>query len=699
MRATSLLLLALAACGSGVSAAQERKPTDKKMKHTNRLAKEKSPYLLQHAHNPVDWYPWGEEAFAKARKEDKPIFLSIGYSTCHWCHVMERESFENEDVAKVLNANFVAIKVDREERPDVDQIYMSAAQALGGRGGWPLSAWLTPDLKPFFAGTYYPREHFVRILDRVTEVWKGNRENIEKDADQLAAHLKKMGEAAEFGEVEPEEVLKKGVEAFERGFEPQFGGFSQAPKFPHSTTVQFLLREHRRTGSKIALQMVEKTLTEMALGGIYDQLGGGFHRYSTDAEWLVPHFEKMLYDNALLVTAYLEAYQVTKKELYARIARETLEYVLRDMTSKEGGFYSAEDADSEKIEGKFYVWNPGQVKEILGEKDAERFMKAFDVTEKGNWEPHEPDLPRHQSVLRVVDEKVRAEGPDDGLLALKKKLFEARGKRIRPGLDDKVLTAWNALMISAMAQAARVLEEERYRDAAVRAARYLLSTHLKDGKLLRTSREGEAKLDGYLVDYAFLSAAMLDLYETTFDPAWYDQARSLAERALELFWDEKAGGFFFASKDHSNLISRMREDYEGPMPTGNSVMALTFLRLHSLTGEASYREKAIKTVGSYKTQLERHPQAFAYFLVAIDYLKGPSREIVIAGPDPEPLLRVIRRRFLPNGVVARADGKARIPLLEGRTAVKGKAAAYVCENRTCKMPVTDPAELEALLKE
>lgn len=661
--------------------------------HTNRLAKEKSPYLLQHAHNPVDWYPWGEEAFAKARKEDKPIFLSIGYATCHWCHVMERESFESEDVAKVLNEKFVAIKVDREERPDVDQIYMTAVQAMGQHGGWPLSVWLTPDLKPWMGGTYYPKEDkfgrpgFKSLLLKLDEFWKTKRGEVDASAAQIAEHLAGLAKTTP-GAVDLDDVLKKAHAQIERRFEPRHGGFSEQPKFPHSTTIQALLRRWKRDGSKEALAMAEKSLEGMAKGGIYDQLGGGFSRYSTDALWLVPHFEKMLYDNALLTTAYLEAFQITRKPLYEKIARETLEYVLRDMTSPDGGFYSAEDADSEKIEGKFYVWTPKEVRDVLGAK-ADAFMKAFDVTEKGNWEPHEEDLPKNKSVLRVLG--------DGDFAAEKKALFEARAKRVRPLLDDKVLTAWNGLMISAFAQAARVLGEERYRAAAEKAAAFLLAKHRKDGKLLRTSRLGEAKLDGTLHDYAFLAAALFELYETTFDPAYYEESKRLAEQAVALFWDEKAGGFFMTPAGEAHLLARMREEHEGPMPTGNAVLALLFLKLHGCTGEAVWRERAEKTVNSFKEDLDRYPSAQTTLLMAIDWLKGPAREIVVAGPGEEALLAKIRGTFLPTSIVARADGKSKLPLLEGKGPVGGKAAAYVCENMACKAPVTDPAALEALL--
>jgi len=678
-------------------AAQDKPADEKNMEHqhTNRLAKEKSPYLLQHAHNPVDWYPWGPEAFEKSKKEDRPIFLSIGYSTCHWCHVMEHESFEDEDVAKYLNEHFVAIKVDREERPDVDQIYMAAVQAMNSQGGWPLSAWLTPDLKPFMGGTYFPKEDrfgrpgFMTILTRIAELWKDKRKELNESADQVGDYLKKMSAVEAPGEVALDDAFEKAYFQMERSYEPKHGGFSPQPKFPHSTTISYLMRHFARTGEKKALEMAEKSLTEMSRGGIYDQLGGGFARYSTDGEWLVPHFEKMLYDNALLASCYLEAWQLTKKDLYARIVRETLDYILRDMTSKEGGFYSAEDADSEKIEGKFYVWNPAQVVEVLG-PDADRFMKAFDVTPGGNWEPHEESIPKKQSVLHVV--------LDGDFSDLKKKMFDARSKRVRPHLDDKVLTGWNALMISAMAQAGAVLDEPRYREAAVRAAEFLLRAHRKSGGLLRTSRLGEAKLDGYLEDYAYLSAALLDLYEATFDEKYFLEAKALVAKAIELFWDDAAGGFFVTAKSHESLIARMREEYEGPHPSGNSVMTLTLLKLFDYTGDAAYRDRADKVVRSYKAHLERYPMGHGWMMVALDYLKGPSKEIVISGPDPAPLLKVVRSRYLPNKVVALADGKASLPLLESRGPVQGKAAAYVCENMSCKRPVTSPAELETLLK-
>ncbi|HXG61914.1 MAG TPA: thioredoxin domain-containing protein [Planctomycetota bacterium] len=691
----------LAACGAPLPpAARTGSAPDGKrsMKHTNRLIHEKSPYLLQHAHNPVDWYPWGSEAFEKARAEDKPIFLSIGYSTCHWCHVMERESFEDEEVARLLNEHFVSIKVDREERPDVDQIYMTAVQAMGQHGGWPLSVWLTPDREPFMGGTYFPKEDrfgrpgFMTVLRRIADLWKDRKGDIRREARQLAEILRRETGAARPGGLDPERALHRAFLQIQQNFEPAYGGFSHAPKFPHGTTIQFLLRYHLRTKSAEALEMAEKTLTEMARGGLYDQLGGGFHRYSTDARWIVPHFEKMLYDQATLAVAYLEAWQATGRPLYERILRETLEYVLRDMTSPEGAFYSAEDADSEGIEGKFYVWNPAQVRQVLGEKDAERFCRAFDVTPEGNWEPFEESIPRHQSVLRLVE--------DGSFDDLRRRMFEARSRRVRPGRDDKVLTSWNGLMISAFARAAQVLEEPRYREAAARAARFLLARHVREGVLLRTSRLGEAKIEGYLDDHAFLAAALLDLYETTFDAAWLAEARRWADRAAELFGDAQAGGFYVTAAGREDLIARMREDYEGPMPTANATLALVFLRLHHLTGEDALRGRAEKTLASYASALERYPAGHATMLMAADFLVGPVREVVVSeGPGEDALLRAARRPFAPRKVVARAAaGAPPLPLLEGRGPVGGKAAAYVCENRTCRAPVTEPGELEALLR-
>jgi uncharacterized protein YyaL (SSP411 family) len=648
-----------------------------KLQSTNRLAGEASPYLLQHAHNPVDWYPWGQEAFAKARREDKPVFLSIGYSACHWCHVMERESFEDEEVARSLNERFVAVKVDREERPDVDQLYMAAVQALGQQGGWPLSLWLTPALKPFMGGTYFPKAGFLALLREAARLWKSRRSDAVDDAVQVAQYLQESARQVQPGTVEPDDVLDRAARQLAQDYDPVHGGFSPAPKFPQASALRFLLRRHLRTGDPEPLAMAERTLQAMARGGIYDQLGGGFHRYSTDAQWSVPHFEKMLYDNALLAAAYLEAAQATGNESYARIARETLRYVMRDLGTPEGTFCSAEDADSEGVEGKFYVWTPEMVRSVLGPRDAERFCLAFGVESGG------------RGVLHVVEER--------NLAGLRAMMLRARGRRARPRRDDKVITAWNALMISALAKAAQVLGVPVYAHAAARAARFLLDRHFRSGRLLRCSRAGAAGPDGYLEDYAYLAAALLDLYETTFDAAYYEAATRLAAQAVELFWDERAGGFFAAAADEA-LFMRQREEHEGPMPLANAVMALTLLRLHALTGAPEFLDRAERTVASFHGALGRIPSGQASLLCAVDFLKGPVTAVVISGPDSEALLRAARKSFCLNQVVALADGRASIPILDDRGPLAGKAAAYVCRDWTCLPPVTEPAELEALLR-
>jgi len=660
-----------------------------KLQSTNRLAAETSPYLLQHAHNPVDWYPWGAEAFAKARQEDKPVFLSIGYAACHWCHVMERDSFEDEEVARSLNEDFVAVKVDREERPDVDQLYMAAVQALGQQGGWPLSVWLTPALKPFMGGTYFPKAGFLALLRETARLWKTRRTDVLDDAVAVAQYLQDAARAVQPGVVEPDDVLERAARQLAQDYDPVSGGFSPAPKFPQASVIRFLLRRHLRTGEPEPLAMAERTLQSMARGGIYDQLGGGFHRYSTDAQWLVPHFEKMLCDNALLAAAYLEAFQATGNGFYARIARETLHYVLRDLSTPEGAFCGAEDADSEGVEGQFYVWTPEEARAVLGAADAERFCRAFGVTPDGNWEPSEESLPRDRSVLHVVEE--------GDLARLRGMMLRARGRRPRPRRDDKVLTAWNALMISALAKAAQVLGAPLYAKAAVRAARFLLVKHVSCGRLRRSSRAGVTGLDGYLEDHAYLAAALLDLYETTFDAAYYAAATRLAARAIELFWDDRAGGFFSAIPDEA-LFVRLREEHEGPLPSANAVMALTLLRLHALTGEPELLERAERTVASFHGALGRIPSGHASLLCAVDFLQGPVTAVVVSGPEPEALLSAARKVFCPNQVVALADGRAPIPILEGRGPLAGKAAAYVCRDWTCPPPVTDPAELEALLR-
>jgi len=661
-----------------------------KPRHTNRLAKEKSPYLLQHAHNPVDWHPWGDEAFEKAKKEDKPVFLSIGYSTCHWCHVMERESFESEEIAKVLNDHFVAIKVDREERPDVDQVYMAAVMRMTGQGGWPLSAFLTHDRHPFFGGTYFPPEDrwgrigFPTLLTRIAAAWKEKRAEILADGKHVAEAL--APEAAEKGELK-EETLERADRAFAESFDETWGGFGGAPKFPRSVALEFLMRRHARTADEKTMWSVRFTLVKMSEGGMYDQLGGGFARYSTDEEWLVPHFEKMLYDNALLTRAYVQAWQITKDPHFERIARESIAYVMRDMLSPDGAFYSAEDADSEGIEGKFYVWNPKQVKDVLGADEGQRACDAFGVTEPGNWDPHEPGIPKGNSCLRVTGAAVKDES--------KRKLLEARSKRIRPLRDDKVLTEWNALMIGALACAGAAFDDPRYVEAAERAAKFVLTKLRRaDGRLLRRWKDGEAAIPACLDDYAFLADALVDLHQATFKPEYAEAAVKIADDMIRLFGD-KDGGFWFTADDNEKLVTRMKETYDGALPSGNSVALHALVRLAALAGREDFLKAADASFRAFASQLARQPSAFPHMLSAFDMFRGPFREVVIAGDSPQ-MLKLIRTSYLPNAVVARADTKG-LPTTEGKKPVNGKAAVYVCENRACKLPVTTVEELRVTL--
>ncbi len=679
-------------------------------KHTNRLIHEKSPYLLQHAHNPVDWYPWGEEAFARSRKENKPIFLSIGYSTCHWCHVMEHESFENEAIAKVLNDNFVCIKVDREERPDVDQVYMNAVMALTGQGGWPLNVFLTPDLKPFYGGTYfapdarYGRPGFPSVLEDVARVWKNQPDQVEKAGKQLAEFLANPNKDTSGGPL-TEEVLRQARQALESGFDSKEGGFRGAPKFPPSMALQFLLRVYQKTGDKSLLPMVELTLDKMAQGGIYDQVGGGFARYSTDDEWLVPHFEKMLYDNALLSRAYLEAYQVTGKVEYARVAREIFAYLLRDMTDKDGSFYSAEDADSEGVEGKFYVWKPEELTAVLGDKDGGAFCRLYGVKETGNFEG--------SNILRLKDglpESLKEIGEEgDWWKACREKVLQARARRIRPHLDDKILTAWNGLMISSLAYGYQVLGDPEYLEAARKASDFITGNLFKDGRLLVSYRQGPSETQGFLDDYAFFQAAQLDLYESTFDAAYLRKALELEKDMVRLFWDAENGGYYFTGsdqKDGHRLLSRTKEAYDGVIPSGNSVAALNDYRLAEFTGQKEYRDRADAILKSFSGLLARGASNFPKMLQAFQFdFYGPA-ELLVVGPKApcQPVLRVLWNAFLPNKVLVFAEeGHVKaltglVPWAEGRGTQGGKPTLYVCRNYECRLPVTDARKALELLQ-
>jgi uncharacterized protein len=646
----------------------------------NRLAEETSPYLLQHKDNPVDWYPWGEEALSRARAQQKPLLVSIGYSACHWCHVMERESFEDAEVAAVMNEHFVPVKVDREERPDVDAIYMDAVQAMTGHGGWPLNAFLTPDGVPFYAGTYFPPEprqgmpSWRMVLEGVARAWDSERDQIVDGAERIVARLQATAHLqAPDADIDPAS-LDAAVTALKRSYDAEHGGWGGAPKFPAASAIEFLLRRGER-------QMALHTLRRMAGGGIYDQVGGGFARYSVDERWIVPHFEKMLYDNALLARAYLHGFQVSGEPFFERVCRETLDWALRELRQQEGGFASALDADSEGVEGKFYVWRLEEVREALGPL-ADTAIEHFGMTESGNFEG--ANIP------------VRATPDPERLDEIKAGLLAAREQRVRPGLDDKRLTAWNALMISALADAGAVLGEPRYRDAAVAAAEFVLRDLRSDGRLLRSYNHGTAHLNAYLEDHAFLLEALLTLYEATFDPRWFTGARALADTILERFADPERGGFFSTASDHEALIARRKDLDDSPIPAGSSAAAFGLLRLARLTGEARYEDAAVGHIRLLHVIAPQHAGGFGHLLQAIDFLLAEVREIALVGDDRAPLEQVVREAFRPHVVLAGgpADG---VPLLAGREPVGGRAAAYVCERFACQRPVTEPEELRELL--
>ncbi|HYE65822.1 MAG TPA: thioredoxin domain-containing protein [Pyrinomonadaceae bacterium] len=677
-------------------------------KHTNRLANETSPYLLQHAHNPVDWYPWGPEAFERARRENKPIHLSIGYSACHWCHVLAHESFENEDTAQLLNENFINIKVDREERPDLDQIYMNAVQMMTGHGGWPMTVFLTPEGVPFYGGTYFPPEDrynmpgFPRVLKGVAEAYRARPDDVTQTAAAMLGELRRMGIARESNEMLSVDLLNSAYQGIARNYDKVYGGFGRAPKFPPSMSLEFLLRTYQRTGRVEALEMVEHTCRIMAEGGMYDQLGGGFHRYSTDEKWLVPHFEKMLYDNALLSRLYLHLYQVTGNDFYRRIAEETLDYVIREMTDQSGGFYSAQDADSEGHEGKFFVWTVDEVKEFLGDEDGALFCAYYDVTKAGNFEGKNILHVRRSVADAAKELKVSVERLTEALRRGRLELFKARERRVKPGRDEKVLTAWNGLMLASFAEAAAILEHPRYAEVAVKNARFLLDNLRRNGLLLRTYKDGQAKLNGYLEDYAFLTDGLIALYEATGELKWIEEARAITDRMIEEFWDEEEGGFFFTGKSHEELIVRTKDFFDNATPAGNSVAAEVLLRLGVLVGNEDYSRKAITILRLLSETIQRYPSAFGRLLGALDFYLSTPKEVVVIGesqaPDTQALLREVWKRYLPNKVIARsaeADARAAelIPLLRQRPKIDQRATAYVCEHYTCQQPATSPAEL------
>ncbi len=674
----------------------------------NHLRNETSPYLLQHVDNPVDWYPWGEEANRLAEEQDKPILLSIGYAACHWCHVMAHESFEDEATAAQMNADFINVKVDREERPDVDSIYMQAVNAMVGGGGWPMTVFLTPDGKPFYAGTYFPNEprhgmpSFRQVLSGVSRAWNDEREKVVGSAAEVAARLSALSMVGFETEPIDATLFRAALRGLERRFDPTWGGFGDAPKFPQPMVLELLLREHLRQGDAAALQMAEATLVKMAEGGIYDQIGGGFARYSVDQRWLVPHFEKMLYDNAQLARVYLHAWQVTGNDFYRRVTEETLDYVLREMRHEGGGFYSSQDADSEGVEGKFYVWSADEVRELLGE-GAEAFMRVYGVSDEGNWEGQNIlNLHMHPRAV-AAQQGVDPEDLQRRITAARAALYERRSKRIWPGLDDKVLTAWNGLMLSALAEAGQSLGRSDYLDAARANAEFLHGTmRLRSGRLLRTWKAGaSAKYNAYLEDYAYLADGLLALYEATFEDRWLDWARELAALIVEHFTDAENGGFFDTSDDHERLIHRPRDVQDNAVPSGNAMAVTVLLKLSLLTGNGEYWSVAEESIGSMTKLMSQYPSGFGQWLNAASFIASQPREVALIGSRDEltPLLDVLGEGYQPFRVVAAAEeGASTVPLLKDRTRVDGKPAAYVCRHFVCKAPVTEPDALRKQLE-
>jgi uncharacterized protein len=675
---------------------------------TNRLANETSPYLLQHAHNPVDWYPWAEEALSRARGEDKPILLSIGYAACHWCHVMERESFEDPETAAVMNEHFVNIKVDREERPDLDDIYMKSVQIMTGHGGWPMTVFLMPDLKPFFGGTYFPPEDrhgmpsFRRVLAGVITAWESQREQITESSKELTQYLHMFDKAGEVGSLSYpliETSVARLVEVSDR----EWGGLGGAPKFPQTASLRLAMRLAKINSSaadelkKETLEFIRRTLDRMAYGGMHDQIGGGFARYSVDRMWLVPHFEKMLYDNATLATTYLEGFILTGRPYWGKVATDTLDFVLRELTTDQGAFYCSLDADSEGEEGKFYVWRPEEVREVAGKDDGSWLCQVYGITDGGNFE-HKTSVAHFVAAPEVLAEKYKMSIDDfwKKLEGINEKLLAAREKRIRPGRDEKVLTSWNGLMISAFARGYAVLQDVRYLDAARNASKFILSTMYKDGRLLRTWGKGKARLNGYLDDYSFLSEALLDLAEIDGDPLWFNTARDLTDKMVEHFWDASEGGFFYTSDDHEELLTRPKNYFDGSIPSGTSVGCSNLLRLARLTGNEEDRKKAETVLSLYSPHIEKAPDQFANLLCALDsYLSRPVEIAFVMKPDSPGwtnLLWKIHSVFLPNKVmlVKQTDREGlQSPLLESRSLLDGKPTAYICRNFACEKPIND----------
>jgi uncharacterized protein YyaL (SSP411 family) len=679
-------------------------------KHTNRLVNETSPYLLQHAHNPVDWYAWGEEALEASRAADKPIFLSIGYSACHWCHVMERESFEHEATANLMNELFINIKVDREERPDLDSIYMDAVQAMTGQGGWPMSVFLTPDGKPFYGGTYFPPEprygmpSFIQVMRSVSEAYHQRRDQVEGQAERLTTMLKSsaqfQSDAVDLGV----ETLDEAISQLDQHFDNENGGFGSQPKFPQPMILEFILTQYLREGDLDTLYMSELTLEQMALGGIYDQLGGGFSRYSVDAYWLVPHFEKMLYDNAQLLLVYLHAWQLNEQPLYRRIVDETINYVLREMSAPTGGFYAAQDADSEGEEGKFFVWTPDEIRAVLDEKAAKIFEDTYGVSARGNFEGKNILHLRRKAESVAKDFNLSTEEVERVLADAKAKLFAEREKRIKPARDEKILVEWNGLMIHALAECGVVLGRQDALDAAIAAADFILMQMSQpDGKLYRSYKDGRARLNAYLEDYAAFARSLVALYEATFDLRWLGEASRLTQVIFEQFHDSENGGFFQTGIDHEVLVTRRKDYIDNAIPSGNSMTVELLLRLAVLVENEQYRREATRVLLTLKGAMGQQPTGFGRLLTALNALLQPSQEIAIVGnlndPATQALLAEVRRRYLPTTVLAlkQPDEESMLPLFADRGLVNNQPAAYVCENYACKLPVTTPEALGELV--
>ena len=695
-----LILLVFSGCTSKTKAdSHYDKNKGSKM---NRLANEQSPYLLQHADNPVDWYPWGKEAFKKAKELDRPIFLSIGYSTCHWCHVMEHESFEDDSVAKLLNDSFISIKVDREELPEIDHVYMSVCQAMTGGGGWPLTIVMTPEKEPFFSGTYFPKDKrggrsgLFQILPMITDAWTSKREDIMTSVGQVKNYLDQLN-SKPAGNNFSTELINKAYDQFRNGFDEEYGGFFRAPKFPSPHNLIFLMRYHHSFDNKIALDMATKTLKQMRLGGIYDHIGFGFHRYSTDRHWLVPHFEKMLYDQAMIAMAYTEAYHITGEDIFAQTAREIFTYVLRDMTASEGGFFSAEDADSEGEEGKFYIWTEQEIKEVLGEDYGKEFNDIFSITTPGNYRDESSGKETRLNIPHLKNYNTNGSNEFE---SAREKLFNIREKRIHPLKDDKILTDWNGLMIAALAKAAIVLDEPVYLDAAEKAAEFVLHSISKGERLLKRYRNGVAALDAHLDDYAFMAWGLLELYEATFATKYLSQALDLMNIMVEDFWDDKNGGFFLGSDQSEKLIVRSKTAYDGAIPSGNSVAVMNMVKLTRITGNTNWAELAEKTIRAFSEDVNRAPTGYTLMLTGFMFDTQNSKEIVIVGDsrnrNTTKFLHTIRASYAPHKVLLFKDTSVSDNRLEQlanwtstQNSINGKPTAYVCKNFACNQPTSD----------